>query len=182
MILASMLLIAYALAMLLLCELAIWSTYELLATLLTPLLARARAGLRRGWRGWRRRKVWMLLGVLAAPGCAASTADLTRSALNAIAVPVDAAWGLAEDACLARQEPLKQAQLEGRATPEATTAALAQVRARCQPTTDLFTAIKAAHDEAWKALEDGAVARAQQLLEEIRGRWRALQALKETKP
>lgn len=172
--LACMLLAAYVLALLLLMELAVWSTYEMLAIAIPPLYARAMRALRRGWRGWRRRKVWLAL-LLAAPGCAGSSAEqLTRSALNAIAVPVDGAWGLAEDACLARQEPLKQAQLEGRATPEATKAALAEVRSRCQPTTDLFTAIRDAHEAAWKALEDGDITHAQQLLTEIRGRWQAL--------
>jgi hypothetical protein len=181
-VLAFLLLSAGALCWLLMLELAMLGTFELAAIHARRIVTHASAAFVRleWWRWWRRREVWIVvllsLSVSPAAGCALSDEARARTALNAIAVPVDTAWGLAEDVCLARQAPLAEKQKAGLATPEETAAALLKVRASCQPATDVFDAIKAAHDQATAALRNGDLARAKQLLDQILAQFRAYQA------
>lgn len=166
MVLASMLLAVVALAWMLAFELALWWTFDLICDAFHALW-------RKGWRGWRRRKVWLLALLLAAPGCA--TLDTgARTALNALADVVDPAWQLAEQACLARQQVPIAREKAGLLKPDETNAQLASIRANCDVVTSRFASIRALHEQGKQLVESGDVAKAGAILDDIRAKWREI--------
>ncbi len=116
----------------------------------------------------------LAIAVLLSDGCAARTREARiRGALNMGAVPVDAAYSFAMDACIAREEQIATAAEAGTATADEARAQLVPVRDRCGRTRAGFELLRSVHEQAVAFIESGAVEKAEAALAALRAQWEA---------
>ncbi len=114
-----------------------------------------------------------MLVIASCASCQAGTADAqVRSALDAFNLAASPAWAGVNEACVYRQRAINAEAQAGRITVEEAWRQIGPVRARCHALTDLFRAMRVAHDQASTLVEQGKVADAEAWLDKLRDQWR----------